>query len=112
VLIGESYWKQEPSPEYLKLLGEPVGIYRNHAENIFFAEQRGLVSLYATVGSDEEWDDFEWRHHIRIRCEAETNPNDLTLTAKLNRAIVWRDGYLRWGRSTMGFGLYLFRVPR
>lgn len=41
VLIGESYWKQEPPPEYLKLLGDPVGIYRDHAGNISFAEERG-----------------------------------------------------------------------
>jgi ubiquinone/menaquinone biosynthesis C-methylase UbiE len=111
VLIGESYWKQTPAAEYLALLGEPTGIYHSHAENIFFAEQRGLVPLYAVVSSDDEWDNFEWRHHMRIRSEAEANPDDPTVAAKLNRAIVWRDGYLRWGRTTMGFGLYLFRVP-
>ena len=112
VLIGEGYWKQEPAPEYLTLIGEPVGIYRDHAGNISFAEQHGLVPLYAAVSSDDEWDDFEWRHYLKVQYEAEANPDDPALAARLTRSRQWRDGYLRWGRSTMGFGLYLFRVPR
>ena len=110
VLLGEGYWKQAPAPEYLKLLGEPVGIYRDHAGNVSFAEACGLTPLYATVSSDDEWDHFEWSHLARIRREAEANPGDAALAARLARSRAWRDGYLRWGRSTMGFGLYLFRV--
>lgn len=49
---------------------------------------------------------------MKVRSEAETNPDDPTLAARLKRIILWRDGYLRWGRATMGFGLYLFRVPQ
>jgi len=111
VLLGEGYWKQEPAPEYLQLLGEPVGIYRDHAANIAFAEQRGLIPLYAAVSSDDEWDHFEWTHLLKIRREAEAEPENQALAARLARSRVWRDGYLRWGRSTMGFGLYLFRMP-
>ena len=37
LLIGEGYWKQEPAPEYLAFIGDPVGIYRDHAGNISFA---------------------------------------------------------------------------
>jgi SAM-dependent methyltransferase len=111
VLLGEGYWKQEPAREYLQLLGEPVGIYRDHAGNIAFAEQRGLIPLYAAVSSDDEWDHFEWSHLLKIRGEAEADPGDAALAARLTRSREWRDGYLRWGRSTMGFGLYLFRVP-
>jgi len=29
----------------------------------------------------------------------------------LERIRRWRDGYLRWGRDTLGFGLYLFYRP-
>jgi hypothetical protein len=29
--------------------------------------------------------------------------------ADLERRRRWRDGYLRWGRSTLGFGFYVFR---
>jgi SAM-dependent methyltransferase len=110
LLIGECYWKQKPDPDYLKLIGDPVGIYRDHAGNISFAEQRGLAPLYAAVSRDDEWEEFEQGHHARVRSDAEANPNDSTLAARLNRSRQWLDGYLRWGRTTMGFGLYLFRV--
>jgi len=111
VLIGECYWKQEPAPEYLILIGEPVGVYRSHAANISFAEEHGLEPLYAVVSSDDEWDDFEWRHYLKAQSDAQANPNDPAFVARLARSRHWRDGYLRFGRSTMGFGLYLFRVP-
>src|SRR5688572_4874066 len=65
ILVGEPYWKQPPAPEYLSLLGEPIGIYRDHMENVLFAERNGLIPLHATVSSADEWDDFEWRHHRR-----------------------------------------------
>lgn len=110
VLLGEGYWKQEPAPEYLQLLGDPVGIYRDHAGNIAFAEERGLIPLYAAVSSDDEWDHFEWSHLAKIRRDAEADPQDAALAERLARSREWRNGYLRWGRSTMGFGLYLFRI--
>jgi len=111
VLIGEGYWKSPPAPEYLELIGEPVGIYRDHAENIWFAEQQGLVPLYAAVSNDDEWDHFEWMHRMRIERESNSRPDDAEVAGKLRQSRVWRDGYLRWGRSTMGFGFYLFTRP-
>jgi ubiquinone/menaquinone biosynthesis C-methylase UbiE len=111
ILVGEGYWKQPPDPEYLELIGEPVGVYRNHAENISFAEQHGLVPLYATVSNDDEWDDFEWSHKMNIERQATLQPDDPSTIEKLKRSREWRNGYLRWGRSTMGFGFYLFVKP-
>jgi ubiquinone/menaquinone biosynthesis C-methylase UbiE len=107
ILVGEPYWKQPPAPEYLSLLGEPVGIYREHVENVLFAERRGLVPLYAAVSSDDEWDDFEWAH--RRRHEEKAGPGSTQTPEDLEHSRRWRDGYLRWGRSTMGFGFYVFR---
>lgn len=109
ILVGEPYWKQPPTPEYLSLLGEPVGIYRDHLENVLFAERRGLVPLYAAVSSDDEWDDFEWAHRRRHEENALSGPKTPQAREELLRSRRWRDGYLRWGRSTMGFGCYVFR---
>lgn len=111
VLLGEGYWKQEPAPEYLALIGDPVGIYRDHAANISFAEARGWIPIYAAVSSEDDWDHFEWSHQMKVRREAGALPDAAARETKLARSREWRDGYLRWGRSTMGFGLYLFRVP-
>jgi cyclopropane fatty-acyl-phospholipid synthase-like methyltransferase len=111
ILLGETYWKQPPAAEYLQLIGQPVGIYRDHAENISFAEKHGLVTQYSTTSDDNEWNDFESGHFEKVHREAETNPDDRALAAKLIRARIWLDGYQRWGRSTMGFGIYLLRAP-
>ena len=109
ILVGEPYWKQPATPEYLALLGDPVGIYRDHVENVLFAERKGLVPLYAAVSSDDEWDDFEWAHRRRYEENARLSPDTTQAQQDLERSRRWRDGYLRWGRSTMGFGFYVFR---
>jgi len=109
ILVGEPYWKQPPTPEYLSLLGEPVGIYRDHVENVLFAERKGLVPLYAAVSSDDEWDDFEWAHRRRHEEDAAFGPKTTQAQEDLAQSRRWREGYLRWGRSTMGFGFYVFR---
>jgi len=110
LLVGEGYWKQPPDPEYLKLIGEPLGIYHDHATNISFAEARGWIPLYAAVSSDDEWDHFEWSHRMRIEQQAARHP-DASSQSKLENSRKWRDGYLRWGRATMGFGFYLLMKP-
>ncbi len=111
LLVGECYWKQTPTAPYLQLIGDPVGIYRDHAENISFAESYGLVPLYATVSNDDEWDHFEWSHRMKIERQAAHHPDDLIMAEKVKRSRAWCDAYLRWGRSTMGFGVYLFLKP-
>jgi len=39
------------------------------------------------------------------------HPDDPDAAAMRKRIRTWRDGYLRWGRTTMGFALYLHRKP-
>ncbi len=109
LLIGETYWKQPPAQEYLELIGDPVGTYRDHAGNISLAEELGLRALYAVVSNEDEWDHFEWSHQLELEQKVRQAPNDPALAERWKRSRVWRDGYLRWGRTTMGFGLYLFQ---
>jgi SAM-dependent methyltransferase len=109
ILVGEPYWKQPPAQKYLELLGDPVGTYRDHTENVLFAEKLGLTPLYAATSSDEEWDDFEWAHRRRFEDRASSNPTSTEALGELESSRRWRDGYLRWGRDTLGFGFYIFR---
>lgn len=110
LLMGEGYWKQRPDPEYVRLIGEPVGVYRTHEENVAYAESLGLIALYAAVSSDDEWDHFEWSHRLKIEREEGLSAHG-TESDRLRRSRDWRNGYLRWGRDTMGFGFYLFGKP-
>lgn len=108
-LIGEGYWKQSPAAEYLQFLGDPTGVYRDHATNIHTATQHGFTVLYAGVSNDDEWDEFEWSHQIDAERAAAREPGNPEIAARLRRRRAWCDAYLRWGRSTMGFGFYLLQ---
>jgi SAM-dependent methyltransferase len=111
LLVGEGYWKRTPDAGYLELIGEPAGVYRSHEDNVRLAVDAGLVPLYAAVSSDDEWDHFEWLHRMQVERQAASHPGEAEWQDKLLRSRQWRDGYLRWGRTTMGFGFYLFARP-
>ena len=109
LLIGEGFWQKDPDPEYLALLGEPVGIYNSHQENVEVGQSLNLFPLYAVTSSLDEWDDFEWHFSMSTEKEAADNGHRDSIHSRLLEARKWRDGYLKWGRSTMGFGFYLFQ---
>ena len=109
LLIGESFWIKPPARKYQEFVGEPSGTYRTHRENVELAESLGLRTLYAITSSLDEWDDFEWSHHMKIENNALENPDDPDAIKKRDRGRAWRSAYLEWGRGTLGFGFYLFR---
>ncbi len=49
------------------------------------------------------------RIELREEAFAAANPSDPDAPAILARLRPWREGYLRWGRTTLGFALLLFR---
>lgn len=107
VLVGDGYWKQEPAPEYLRALETTRNELQTHAENVATGVSLGLIPMYACVCSEDEWDRFEWLHmHESF---ASLQPDDPRLPAVIAHNHAWRDIYLRWGRDTLGFGLYLFQ---
>lgn len=108
VLVGEGFQRALLPADYARLLGSPTGLERTHAENVAACEAAGWSCLHAITASEAEWDDFEWRHHRRaLDRAAALAPEERS--AAVARARTWRDGYLRWGRAVMGFGLYLLR---
>ena len=111
LLIGEGFWQQPPSEAYRAHLGDPIGIYLNHQGNVDAGVARGLIALHASTSDTQEWDDFEWGHIARAEQQAIAHPNDPDTAARLQSTRRWRDGYLRWGRDTLGFGFYLFQKP-
>jgi SAM-dependent methyltransferase len=109
LFIGEGYWKQEPNSAYLQALHTTPDELMTHADTVGTGAALGLIPLYATVCNDDEWDRYEWLHLRNIECYARQMPDDPDVPALLERIRSWRDVYLRWGRETLGFGLYLFQ---
>lgn len=111
VLVGEGYWKQKPPPGYLALLGGAEAQYLDHRGNVQAGIDAGLIPMHAVTASADEWDEYEWKFSRSIEAYAREQPEDPDVPAMLERSRKWRDAYLRWGRDTLGFGVYLFARP-
>jgi hypothetical protein len=85
--------------------------FGSHEENVAAGVAEGLVPWLALVSSGDEWDLYEtlqWRAAARFAAE---NPDDADLPEVLTRVEKSRHEYLRWGRETLGWALYLFARP-
>jgi SAM-dependent methyltransferase len=111
ILIGEGYWQKRPHPDYLAQLGGTESQYRDHRGNVQAGVDAGLIPMYAATASADEWDEYEWKYARAIERYAREQPEDPDIPAMLDRSRKWRDTYLRWGRDTLGFGVYLFYRP-
>ena len=80
-----------------------------HTQNIFTAEDYGLIPLWSTVANEDDFDAYEWLYSKSIEDYCYMTPEDPDCPAMLGKIRSWREMYLKWGRDTLGFGLYLFR---
>jgi len=112
LLLADGYWRSEPTDEYMALLGVARNEIGSHAANIQAAIGLGLVPLWAATATQRDWDRYEWRYLANVERWAADHPTDPQRTDFLNRARAGRDRYLAGGREQLGFGIYLFRVPR
>ncbi len=110
LLMGEGYWKGEPDPAYLQALEASRDDLTDHAGNVAIALEEGLTPLYSCVSNEDEWDRYEGLYLRGIERYVADHPEDPDAPAMLQRIRSWRDVYLRWGRDTLGFGLYLLCV--
>lgn len=110
VLVGDGYWRQRPHPEYAARLGGEDSM-RDHAGNAARGREHGLACEWARESTLEEWDAYEEAYASAVRQWCDANPGDPDAPAFRERIEAWHGAYRRWGRDTLGFGLYLFRVP-
>ncbi len=110
ILIGEGYWKQAPTSEYLEALGgADESECKSHADTVRAGEDLGLIPLWSYTANEDDWDDYEWLYSSSVENYCHENPDDPDCDAMLQRIRTWRRTYLKWGRDTLGFGLYLYR---
>jgi SAM-dependent methyltransferase len=112
LLVADGFWRTEPSAEYLALLGASRDEMGSHAENVRAGIELGLTPLWAATATQRDWDRYEWRHLSAVERWSTEHPTDPQREAFLERARAGRDRYLSGGRDQLGFGIYLFRVPR
>jgi cyclopropane fatty-acyl-phospholipid synthase-like methyltransferase len=110
IVVGEGFWKQPPSPRYLEILEATSDELLDDPGNIRVGEELGLKLDQHWSSTDEEWDDFESAYLEGIESYGQENPDDPRIPEMLQRIHRWRQGYLQWGKKTLGFGVYAFRV--
>lgn len=111
LLVGAGYWRKPPDQAYLDSFGGRADEMGTHASNVDAILEAGLNPLWACASTIDEFEEYEWRYSRGIEDYASTHPDDPDVPAMLERSRSWRRAFLRWGRETMGFGLYLARLP-
>lgn len=109
VITGEPYWLREPPEEYLLASGLTREAFRSHAENAEAGERRGLDLVHTLVSSRDDWDRYESLQWQATSDYVRSHPDDPDVPEVLERVAKDKASYLRWGRDTVGWAIYVFR---
>jgi SAM-dependent methyltransferase len=111
VLIGEGFWRRRPPRAYLETTGMHAEEFLSYTGTVELALGEQLTPIWSITASEREWDEYEWAHGRNIEEYAAGRGVDNQIPLEmLRRSRRWRQAYWRWGRRTLGFGLFLYRV--
>ncbi|HET9723844.1 MAG TPA: class I SAM-dependent methyltransferase [Actinomycetota bacterium] len=111
VVVGEPYWIHDPDPAYLAASGMTADLCTTADGNLAIAREEGLTPMYLMPSRLEDWDRYEFLQLRAAERYAAAHPDDPDVPELLERVRRERDEYLRWGRDTLGWGIYLFGRP-
>jgi SAM-dependent methyltransferase len=109
VIVGEPFWRQPPSREYLEASGLGRDDLGSHSSNAAAGERLGLELVHTLVSSKDDWDRYEGLQWYATSEYARTHPEDPDSAEVVDRVSNARAAYLRWGRDTLGWAMYMFR---
>jgi SAM-dependent methyltransferase len=110
IVVGEPYWRQEPDPAYLKTAGFERSLFGSHYENVLTGQEMGLALLYTLVSNLDDWDVYEGLQWHAAENYALAHPDDPDVLELLERVRNQKHEYLKWGRDTLGWANYMFRI--
>jgi SAM-dependent methyltransferase len=109
VVVGEPFWLQEPSEAYLQAAGMGREDFGSHRDNVRVGEAEGLTCLYTLVSNHDDWDHYETLGWWSLDEYVRTHSDDPDVPELVERTKHVKEIYLRWGRDTMGWAIYVFR---
>lgn len=114
VIVGEPYWRREPSEDYLAASGIAKEAFGSHFSNAEAGERQGLDLVHTIVSSSDDWDRYEGLQWYATAEYARTHADDPDVAAVVERVEKAKTTYLLWGRDTLGWAIYMFRrgTPR
>ena len=86
--------------------------FGTHYDNVKLGEEEGLICLYTIVSNHDDWDHYETLQWWAVDDYVRANPDDSDnpeLLELLERTRTGKESYLRWGRDTIGWAVYVFR---
>ncbi len=111
VLVGEPYWRHAPEPAYLAAAGVEADDFSTLHGNATIGAEEGLTLLYVLPSTEADWDRYEMLQLRAAERYAGTHADDPDVPELLRRARAEVETYMRWGRDTLGWAIYLFRAP-
>jgi len=108
IVVGEPFWRGDPSPAYLRATGYAASSFGTHATNVETGLRLGLGLLHTWVSSPRDFDRYEGLQWNAIERHAREHPDDPDNGERLGTLRKGRDAYLRWGRDELGWAIYLF----
>ena len=112
IVVGHPHWRRPPTPEYLAESGLRLDDAGSIEANVAAGLGVGLRPWLVMASSEAEWDRYEtlqWRAVERFLAEHPEDPDAAEIRARIERQ---RSEYLRWGRDTLGWAVYVFARPR
>ena len=111
VIVGEPFWLKEPDAEYLKAAGFTRDFSRSHEENVYQGEEIGLSCLYTLVSNKDDWDHYETLQWWAVDNYIQSHKDDSDNQELLEKTEREKKLYLKWGRDTINWAVYIFRNP-
>jgi ubiquinone/menaquinone biosynthesis C-methylase UbiE len=111
IAVGEPFWSRGPSDEYLIAEKMTRKDYGTHKGNIRVGEKEGLSCLYTLVSNHDDWDHYETQQWLAVDEYVRAHPDDTDNPELIERSQQSKETYIRWGRDTLGWAIYLFRNP-
>lgn len=108
IVVGEPYWRHEPEKEYFEAIGVARNDYGTHYQNVDTGRELGLEAVYTLVSNQDDWDRYEGLQWYAAETWASDHPDDPDVESVLKRVREGKRAYLRWGRETLGWAIYLF----
>ncbi len=109
IIAGCPFWQNEPTEEYLQALEFQKSSYGTHYENTLIGKELGLELIYSAVSSKDDWDNYEGLNWYSAIKYINANPDDSDNQELHKRIVKSRDIYLKCGRETLGWAIYLFQ---
>lgn len=102
LLLGEGFWKRQPTPTQLAAMPIPIEQYRSLPDLVDLALHHGYHLTALSQATLDEWDDFESRHALGWQRWLLANPDSPHADQVRTKADTHRNAWLRGWRTTLG----------